>query len=256
MRYGLYTPTGWDRSTPLPLVVLLHGASDDETAVDRRSVISALDDAIESGLVPPVVIVAPDGERGFWVNWHDGSHRYRDWVLDEVIPDVRAKHAIAQGPDSLHLMGVSMGGGGGMQMWLWARPRFASATILSAPILREADTRDFLDRFTSREVVSRIFGPEDEAHGIDPFAALSSPAGLGGSRLIIGAARYDLGQILESNERFHDHLVAHRVPHRFVTFSGFHRWDSWAPVFAYALCHQLQARCDIPDPEGWSIQTD
>ncbi|MCA9711281.1 MAG: hypothetical protein KDK70_35915, partial [Myxococcales bacterium] len=45
LRYGVYTPPGWDHATPLPLVVLLHGAGDDETSADRAIVTERLDAA-------------------------------------------------------------------------------------------------------------------------------------------------------------------------------------------------------------------
>ena len=151
-------------------------------------------------------------------------------------------------------MGVSMGGGGGLQMWLADPGRFASVTIISAPILGEAETRSFLARFVPDEVIDRVFGPADVEHGIDPFAALSEASGLMGNRLVIGAARHDLGSIRESNERFHQYLEKRRVPHYFVIFNGYHGWKSWAPMFTFALCHQLQDSCDMPSPDGWSVR--
>lgn len=251
--YGVYTPPGWDRTTPLPLVVLLHGAGDDETSADRPVVTERLDRAITEGLVPPLVMVTPRGERGFWVNWHDGSHRWRDWVLDEVVPRVRAEHAIIEGRAGMHLMGVSMGGGGGMQVWLDDPTRFASATILSAPILDEADTWEFLRRFVPRRGMERAFGSPGSGSGTDPYVALSTPEGLEGSRLLFGAAHRDLRPILDSNLVFHEHLRTHDVPHRFVQFEGGHGWEAWSRVFPFALCHQLQDACAMATPPPWSV---
>ncbi len=253
MRYGLYTPPGWDRVTPLPLVILLHGAGDDETGADRRSVVGAIDAAIEAGTLRPFIMVAPDGDNGFWVNWHDGSHHYRDWVLNEVVPDVRAKHPTIPGAEGLHLVGVSMGGGGGLQMWLAEPSRFASATILSAPILNERDTRAFLRRFMSPRAIEHVFGPPGSGAGVDPYVALAGPEATGGSRLLFGAARQDIGGLLASNRRFHEHLAAREVPHRFVTFAGKHRWDAWGPMFVFGLCLQTDPQCPMATPPGYSL---
>lgn len=252
MRYGVYLPPGWDGETPLPLVVLLHGAGDDETSADRDSVIAAMNGAITSRQVPPFIMVTPDGERGFWMNWHDGTHRFRDWVLDEVVPRARAAYPTIDGPQGLHLMGVSMGGGGGLQMWLSDPGRFASATIISAPVLNEAGTRRFLRKFMSRRAMDRVFGPVGQGDGVDPFGIDDST--LAGSRLIFGAATNDLGGILSSNRAFHDHLEKQGVPHRFVQFSGHHNWRSWANMFTYSLCHQLQETCEMDTPPGWTVQ--
>jgi len=254
MRYGVYEPPGWDRRTPLPLVVLLHGAGDDETAADRKAVTERLDRAIAEGRLPPFLMVAPDGDRGLWMDWYDGSHRFKSWVLDEVVPAVRKSHPVLDGPAGLHLVGVSMGGGGGIQMWLAEPARFGSATIISAPILDEAGTRAFLAPYMEPEIMARVFGPPASGHGVDPYAKLSSSAGLEGSRLVFGAAKRDLGAIVDANVAFHDHLAKAGVPHRYVLFSGFHRWTSWAPMLEYSLCYQLQPQCEMPDPEGWIVQ--
>ena len=254
MRYGLYLPPGWDRSTPLPIVLLLHGAGDDETAADREAVVSRFDAAVAAGELPPFILVAPDGERGMWVNWHNGRHRYRDWVLDEAVPDVRRRFPTVPGAAGLHLVGVSMGGGGGMQLWLTDPARFASATLLSAPILDTEGTLAFLDRFMSEKQFLAVFGPPGEGGGTDPYAALGAPADLKGSRLIFGAASNDIGSVLDSHRAFHAHLAGRDIPHRFVEFAGWHRWTSWAPMFVYALCHQLRSSCAMQPPDGWSVE--
>jgi len=254
MAYGVYTPPGWDGATPLPLVVLLHGAGDDETSADRAVVTEQLDRAITTGAVPPFVMVTPQGDRGFWMNWQDGSHRYRDWVLDEVVPAVRRDHPIVEGSAGLHLMGVSMGGGGGMQLWLNDPERFASATLLSAPMLTEQETFDFLDRYLPREVMARAFGEGEEGGGTDPYRALATPEGLGHTRLVFGAATRDMKPIRRSNERFHEHLEARAVPHRYMVFPGGHGWAAWSKVFPVALCHQLRDTCTMSAPPSWRIE--
>lgn len=240
LAYGVYLPPpgSWDGTDPLPLVILLHGAGDDERSADRRCVVDALDEAVLSGDVPPFILVAPRGELGFWTNWADGSHRFRDWVLDEVVPDVRARLPIEEG--SLHLVGVSMGGGGGLQMWLAERERFSSATILSAPILDADEARRFLGRFIPEWRVSDIFGDEDDPRA-DPYAALVSEEDLAGSPLVFGAARRDRVPIVGSNERFHEHLEGRGVPHAYLSFRGRHGWKAWARALPVALGLQLDA---------------
>lgn len=252
MAYSVYTPPGWDKTEPLPLVLLLHGAGDDERSADRPVVVDAFDEAIENGTVPPFILVAPRGERGFWLNWHDGSHHFRDWVLDEAVPAVRASYPTIEGPAGLHLMGVSMGGGGGMQMWLHDPSAFASATLLSAPILNETDTRKFLRRFLPGRIMDRAFGPVGRGDGNDPFVALRADNDRQGSRLTFGAAARDIKGIADSNENYHQHLVRHDVAHRYVSFAGKHRWTSWAPMFVNALCHNLQPECPAPTPPDWT----
>ncbi len=232
----------------MPIVVLLHGAGDDSTSADRRALVRRLDAAVASGELPPFVLVTPEGDFGFWVDWHDGSHRWRSWVLDEVVPDVRRRFPTIEGT-ALHLAGVSMGGGGGLQMWLSDPARFGSAAILSAPILDEADTRSFLARFVAPGVLERVFGPPGSKVGIDPYTALASAADLRGSRLLFGAARLDRGGILRSNEAFDRRLREAAVPHRFVVFPGNHSWRTWSRVLPWAICWQLAPSCSMRAPD-------
>lgn len=255
LHYGVYEPPGWDRHTPLPLVVLLHGAGDDQTAADRPAVTERLDAAIQSGRIPPFLMVTPEGQRGLWMDWYDGSHHFKSWVLKDLLPAVRAKYPTVAGAAGLHLVGASMGGGGGLQMWLSDPQQFASATILSAPILREADIRAFLKPYMPPEIMDRAFGPPGGAYGVDPFVALASREGLEGSKLIFGAAAHDLGAMTDANVAFHEHLTQAGVPHTYVRFSGFHRWTNWAPMIEFALCRQLQPSCAMAAPQGWTVET-
>lgn len=243
LRYGAYVPRGWDRTTPLPLVVLLHGAGDDASSADRTEVVEQLDAAIASGQLPPFVMVTPEGQLGFWSNWHDGSHHYRDWVVREVIPDAYRRFSLLPAPQGLHLLGVSMGAGGGLQLWLHTPNTFASASLLSAPILDERGTRAFLQRFTSREAIDRVFGPPGDSSGIDPYAVLRSDADLHGTRLLFGAASDDKPGILSSNQAFHAALRQRHVSHTLVTFPGTHGWRAWAAAFPYVLCRQIAESC-------------
>lgn len=253
LRFGIYEPPAWDHRTPLPLVVLLHGAGDDETAADRKVVTDRLDRAITEGRLPPFLMVTPDGERGLWMDWYDGSHHYKSWVLDDLIPAVRKSRPVVDGPGGLHILGVSMGGGGALQMWLADPARFASATIISAPIFNESDIRAFLRKYMPPDVMERAFGPSGSGHGFDPYA-LHSRADLNDSRLVFGAAERDLDAVVKSNSAFDAHLTQAGVPHRYVQFRGHHLWTAWAPMIEYSLCHQLQPACSMPDPSDWIVR--
>ncbi len=248
LRYGVWLPRGWDRRTPLPVVLLLHGAGDDASSADRRELVEGLDAAIASGALPPFILVTPEGDFGFWIDWYDGSHHWRSWVLDEVLPEVRRRFPTLEGPAGLHLAGVSMGGAGVLQMWLADPQRFGSVAVLSAPILDEADTRAFLSRFVPDGKLAQIFGPPGSKVGIDPYAALRRPDDLHGVRLLFGAAHRDRGGILASNAAFDRRLDEAAVPHRFIEFPGAHKWRSWSRVIPYVLCVQLDPSCRLAAP--------
>lgn len=251
MTYGVYEPPGWDHASPLPLVVFLHGGGDDERALDDHPVVTrTLDRMISEGRLPPVLVAVPDGERGFWRNWADGSHRFADWVMDEVLPDVRQRYPVQA--DNLHLMGISMGGAGTMYLGLDHLDTFASLTVLSAPLF-DGDTTlrflesDFMERFAP---MSRIFGSPDpdEVRARNAWSRLSSAEALGDTILYVGAGTVDLGRIGPLTRDFHAHLVENGVPHHYHSFPGGHRWVDWARVFPVSLCYALQGDACDPGP--------
>jgi enterochelin esterase-like enzyme len=258
MAYSLYTPPGWDGRSTLPLVVFLHGGGDDERVFEEHPrVVRILDAWIADGRLPPFLMVVPDGGWGFWANWHDGTHRLEDWVVHEVVPDVQRRWPVAAGRENLHVMGVSMGGAGTLYMALHHLDRFGSATVWSAPIFDVDQTMDFLSGKTMRFIpAQRIFGPPDRGRveRENAFARLDDPADLAGLSLIVGAGTRDIPGVMGTTRRFHGHLAARGVPHRFVVYRGGHAWRDWARVFPVALCLQLRGpACTLAPDRSWRI---
>ena len=257
MAYSVYTPPGWDGATPLPLVVFLHGAGDDETVLEERAVVvRTFDEWISEGRLDPFILVAPNGDRGFWTNWYDGSHRYEDYVVDEIIPAMRERYPIAPGRENLHLMGISMGGAGTMYTAIHHIDLFASATVLSAPLFDVDQTMSFLEKPPRAFPVTRLFGPPDlvKVKGSNPYSRLQSAADLHGTKLLLGVGRSDLPGLLPSNRKLHEHLEAHHVPHHYLEYRGGHGWRSWAQLFPVALClHMRGDACKLEDDRFYEL---
>lgn len=256
MSYALYKPPGWDGTTALPLVVFLHGGGDDYTVFDKHPVVGRkLDEWISEGRLPPFLMVAPDGRKSFWRNWADGSHRFEDWVLDEVIPDVRAKHPVIAGPDGLHLMGISMGGAGSLEIGLAHLDQFSSVAVWSAPVFNGEQIERLLDNRMLAKVfpIEAVFGrpSAEEIAANNAWARASTPDALGPTRLLIGAGTVDMPGILRGTRAYHQHLSEVGVPHRYVVYQGGHRWVDWARVFPVALCFHLQPEACELEPSGF-----
>jgi enterochelin esterase-like enzyme len=260
MKIGVYLPPGWDGQERLPLVVFLHGGADDERCLDRYHVTATLDAWVRSGWVPPFIMVVPDGDRGFWRNWYDGTHRYGDYVIDDVIPYVRRHYPVLPGREATHLMGISMGGAGALYMAIDHPDRFASAAVFSAPVFDTDQVLAFLGKFLWRVLarVQRVFGPPDrELHERENvYTRIRSRDDLHGLSLLIGAGTRDAASLLETNRAFHDHLLRHGVPHRFLVYRGGHRWEDWRRVFPVALCKHLRAEagCELPPDPFYELE--
>jgi enterochelin esterase family protein len=116
-RFFVYTPPGYDETAnDLPVLYLLHGYSDDDsawTAVGKANLIA--DNLLSDGKIEPMLIVMPYGQ----LNSHivlehaldaDFQKKYEEQILTEIIPYIEQTFHAA--PDAKHraMAGLSMGG--------------------------------------------------------------------------------------------------------------------------------------------------
>jgi len=249
MAYAVYTPPGFSATERLPLVVFLHGGGDDEDCFDRAGVGQTLDLAIERGEVPRCVIVVPDGELGFWENWHDGSHRYRDWVMRDLLPEVQQRYHTCTEREHTHLMGISMGGHGTLRFARFEHGSFASVAAVSAPVMDAEHLIEFTNGFFVRLFipVQRIWGATDDLEKVkqdDLFEQWRTQADLRGLRVLLAHGTEDRADIVLGNGHFHEHLAAHEIGHDYLVYSGRHKWVDWRPIFPELLRFLIGDRSD------------
>lgn len=233
LEYGVYTPPNWTPDESLPLVLFLHGGGDSHTSFEQFQTHRYFDEQITKGNMPRVILVTPNGKRGFWENWYDGTHNYRDWVLDELIPTVQEDYNTLACPEHCHLAGISMGGFGVLRFAYFANERFSSVSAISAPILSEEENKkakkSFLIRFFFP--LARIFGPDfSESYKEEKIEKVwVENAELKKLRLQLIVGDEDREQILKANKRFHATLAKNAIPHDFIIYEGGHKWRYWIP---------------------------
>lgn len=235
-----------------PVAVLLHGIGDTPCALDRFGGAAALRSAIFAGRVPRCHLVAPSGERGFWLDWHDGTNRWESHVLQEVIPAAEELLGGERPPGRRHLLGVSMGGIGAVQIGLRHPDLFATASSFSGPILDEFQAVEHLEKSINRWALplSRIFGDGKDREFIEahnPFAIAKRRAPRLGIRLSLAAGKKEKPFFRETTIAFHRLLEERGVAHRFELFEGKHRWRHWTPAIERALVWAIE--------EGYSTST-
>jgi len=135
----VYTPPGYDPAAKqsYPVLYLLHGYSDAEdawTSVGRANII--LDNLIARGQAKPMLVVMPLGYgnkeviAGGWAGlrktdvWQDSIVKFRDALLNEVIPQVEKAYRVSTDANARAIAGLSMGGSQSLFIGLNAPDRF------------------------------------------------------------------------------------------------------------------------------------
>ena len=112
---------------PPPVLYLLHGLSDDDTAWTRYTAIERYAD--ELGLA----VVMPQVHRSFYADQALGG-RYRTWVEQELPALVARFFRVSQDPSETFVAGLSMGGYGALAWALREPGRFGAAASLSGAL--------------------------------------------------------------------------------------------------------------------------
>ena len=116
--YNVYLPAGYNPANHYPLIVLLHGLSDDYTAwQDRGRVDWVANELITSGECVPFVILMPNAGNANIHAYQNGYFNvpgwsYEDFFFKELLPAVEAKFNCGGSKGQRAIMGLSMGGGG------------------------------------------------------------------------------------------------------------------------------------------------
>ena len=108
--YVVDVPPSYDSSgrRKYPVVYALHGLFEGSGFWERRGLAPILARLRESGAVPELLVVAPDGGNSFFVNGPGG--RYEDLATKDLVTHVEATYRAVPGRKGRGLLGVSMGG--------------------------------------------------------------------------------------------------------------------------------------------------
>lgn len=221
-----------DGTPPFATLYLLHGLSDDHTAWMRKS-------RVESHVAKrPLIVVMPDGGRGFYTNHYDGGPQWATHVGVELPALIERTFPAAATRDARHVGGLSMGGYGALRVALGYPDRFASAHSHSGAVLGPRRRVDFPPTPEYRAIV----GPHSGLAGTDnDLTLLAGRAKAGG---LLPRLRFDCGTddfLLEDNRQFNRQLVDAGIDHQYVEFPGGHSWDYWDQHVGEAIDFHLNS---------------
>jgi len=199
---------------PFPVLVLLHGLSDDYSIWHRRTSIEQIVATM------PLIVVMPDGHRSFYCNDpNPGGCAYEDHIVNDVVGFVDRTFPTVAEASGRAIGGLSMGGYGAMMLALRHPDVFSAVSAHSSAF-----------HFTHRAIAGRAdvspYAASFPAGKYDCFALAESFAA-GDAELAI---RFDCGAddgLLEANRDFHAHLDRLGIDHQYAEYPGAHTWEYW-----------------------------
>lgn len=250
MSYALLLPpdAGSGEAEVRHVFYVLHGLGDDHRSLDRFGVSDRLHAAMLAGRLPRAHVVAPGGERGFYVNWYDGTNNYEDYLLQDVLPTADAELGVEPGQVSRHLLGVSMGGLGAIQIGLRHPDLFASISSLSGFLPDVDEAKELIERMPKMRGVDlrRVFGDCSDQAFVDahnPYQVVRLRDADPGQRIFLAVGDRERDEFIDANRAFHELLEQRGVPHEYLVYEGRHRWRDWAPIIERAMSYATsQAR--------------
>lgn len=138
-RYSVFLPPSFskDSSRTYPVIYFLHGLNNDETSwtVERYGGIQdTIEELILSKKIPEFIMVHPRGDNSFYCNHIDGSMRYEDLVVQELIRHMETRYRARKGRRNRAIAGTSMGGYGALKIAMKYPDRYA-AVVGQSPII-------------------------------------------------------------------------------------------------------------------------
>jgi enterochelin esterase-like enzyme/acetyl esterase/lipase len=139
--YRIYLPPGYEASGDhrYPVIYMLHGRSVDSKRSIDAGYVARVDAAIRSGVMPPAIVVLPQGlNRGWYVNTEDGERVMEDVIIQNLVPHIDANYRTIATREARVIEGHSMGGYGALHLAFKYPQLFSAATGNSAALVGNA----------------------------------------------------------------------------------------------------------------------
>ncbi|MEO9475721.1 MAG: alpha/beta hydrolase-fold protein [Cyclobacteriaceae bacterium] len=257
--YAVLLPDGYDVSTDTyPVVYLLHGYGDDETAWYQGGGLRYNVDKNEDVAVP-MIYVMPQGFNTYYINKYNGKFPYMDMFVKELVPTIDSLFRTKKNKTQRAVMGYSMGGYGALILPVMNPDVFS----VSIPLSMSFRTRDqYLEETQGAFDIQWApnFGPRVGASGESRFSDYykeHSPfyffdtdeiSRFDGLKILIDCGD-DEESLSKTNNEMHVLLRDHNIAHEYRVRSGAHSWNYWKEAYPEALAFISDAVQQFEYPE-------
>lgn len=258
IKYAVLFPEGYETSKDrFPVVYLLHGMGDDETAWCNGGSFAWYADryAAETG---PSIYIMPEGFNSYWVNRYNGRFPYMDMLITEMIPLVDSLFRTLSDARHRAVMGYSMGGYGALVLPAKNPDVFQTGVVLSMSFRTDQQYMDEIQSVFDNQWGS-VFGGigtsgtarlTDYYISYSPFHFFNNPddASLSGQNYYLDCGD-DEENLSEPNDALHVLLRDLNIRHEYRVRNGAHNWDYWHQSLPEALSYIGHAFKAIPYPD-------
>ena len=213
MPYVIYLPpdylTGGRR---YPVLYMLHGRGGSRDEWLSFGLVDIADHEILEGRLPPMIIVVPQGDNGYWANHSDNGPRWGEFISRDLVSYIDQTYHTLRSPASRAIGGLSMGGWGALHH-AFSHPEIFGVVGAHSPSLRPDDgSLDFLGRGT-------------EFARKDPMQLARIRDGLQRLHIWVDTAQGDPWR--DRAEELHRILSARGIDHTWQVYPGVHDWYYW-----------------------------
>jgi len=262
IQYAVLLPKEYDTlNSKYPVVYLLHGFGDDETAWYTWGDLQNYVDAIDPGKIP-MIYVMPQGFNSYWVNQYDGAFPYMNMLVKEMVPQIDLLFHTIKDPQHRAVMGYSMGGYGALITTAKNPSVFKTGVVLSMSYRTD---HQYMNEPQSGWNVQwgSIFGGigasgsarlTDYYKENNPFYFFINPndISLKGQNYFLDCGD-DEENLSQPNDSLHDMLRNLNIKHEYRVRNGGHSWDYWHGALPEALQFISSAVQNLPYPADPAI---
>ena len=234
MSFNYILPDPWVVGPgPYAVFYLLHGHSDDQqTWMLNSRVVNHV-----AGL--PLVVVMPDGERGWYCDWVNGP-AYEQYLLKEVMGVVEGCFNVKRRGKARAIGGLSMGGYGAMKLGLKYPELFCSIGAHSSSMEIARVLPDWGAMKPELLATFGAAGPSNKHRAEnDPFALAKKLDPTQAPAIYFDCGTED--GLVEGNRKLAKLLGKLGIKHEYQEYPGGHSWEYWDLHVQDSLARQCRA---------------
>jgi enterochelin esterase-like enzyme len=232
MPYYIYLPPDYGTAgRRYPVLYMLHGGGGDREEWVAYGLIDAADQEIRTNSLAPMIIVLPQGDKGYWTNNTGDGPRWGDYVIRDLVPHIDITYRTLRDRSARAIGGLSMGGWGALQLAFNHPNVFSIVGAHSPSLYPEGDDQ------------VAFLGTGDEFATKDPLALARTQDGLGTLQIWLDAGDQD--PWIDRTTALHQTLQDRGIDHLWNLYTGGHDWHYWEDhildylrFYGHALSHQ------------------